>query len=441
MIACRIDNDLCFPDAPAAALASAQDGALVAGSDINSALSASYESKSNVRNLSDFRRETRAWLKENCPPGARGPGQVAWGSNRIELEPDTRLWLERMAERGWTVPTWPRDYGGAELTRDEYRVLVEELKRIGARTPLTGRGVNYIGPTLLELGSESQKARWLPGIARGEGGWAMGYSEPGAGSDLASLSTRAVLDGDRFIINGRKTWTSDAMDCDYIFVLARTDPNRPKHQGISLILVDMHQPGVKVNPIRLISGASPFNETLFEDAVAGADDAVGGLNNGWTVGKRLLQFERSTHAGINISGSQGGRSSASRMPERIGRYVSRRGGILADPEIRDRLIRYEQNGAAQRLTQKRVIEEMRARAPGFASSAVKLTGALHAQEGHELLLAAMGTQGIGWQGDSFESAEVEATREWLRQKALTIAGGTKEIQLNIIAKRVLGLPD
>ena len=394
-----------------------------------------------MSDLTDFRRETRAWLEENCPPGARGPGQVAWGSSSIELEPDTRLWLERMAERGWTVPTWPREYGGAELGRNQYRVLIEELKRIGARTPLTGRGVNYIGPTLLELGSETQKARWLPGIARGKGGWAMGYSEPGAGSDLASLSTRAVIDGDRFIINGRKTWTSDAMDCDFIFVLARTDPERPKHQGISLILVDMSQPGVRVNPIRLISGASPFNETLFEDAVARADDAVGGLNNGWTVGKRLLQFERSTHAGINISGSQGGRTARSRMPEKIERFVHRRGGKLENPDIRDRLIRHEQNGAAQRLTQKRVLEEMQARAPGFASSAVKLTGALHAQEGHELLLAAMGTRGIGWQGEPFEDAEVERTREWLRQKSLTIAGGTKEIQLNIIAKRVLGLPD
>ena len=394
-----------------------------------------------MSDLTDFRRETRVWLEENCPPGARGPGQVAWGSSRIELEPDTRLWLERMAARGWTVPTWPREYGGAELARDEYRVLIGELKRIGARTPLTGRGVNYIGPTLLELGSESQKARWLPGIARGKGGWAMGYSEPGAGSDLASLSTRAVVDGDRFIINGRKIWTSDAMDCDYIFVLARTDPDRPKHQGISLILVDMNQPGVRVNPIRLISGASPFNETLFEDAVARADDAVGGLNNGWTVGKRLLQFERSTHAGINTSGSQGGRTARSRMPEKIGHYVRRRGGKLDNPDIRDRLIRHEQNGAAQRLTQQRVIEETQARAPAFASSAVKLTGALHAQEGHELLLAAMGTRGIGWLGGPFEKAEVEATREWLRQKALTIAGGTKEIQLNIIAKRVLGLPD
>ena len=238
--------------------------------------------------MSSFRSETRAWLEANCPPGARGPGAVPWGSSKVELDSDTRLWLDRMAERGWTVPTWPREYGGAELTRDEYTILIEELKRIDARTPLTGRGVNYIGPTILELGTDDQRRRWLPGIARGEGGWAMGYSEPGAGSDLASLSLRAVRDGDHYILNGRKTWTSDAMEADYIFVLARTDPSLPKHQGISLILVDMDQPGVQVRPIRLISGASPFNETLFEDAVASAADVVGALNQGWTVGKRLL---------------------------------------------------------------------------------------------------------------------------------------------------------
>jgi alkylation response protein AidB-like acyl-CoA dehydrogenase len=391
--------------------------------------------------LDEFRATTRAWLAENCPSGARGPGQTAWGSRRIELEPDVRLWLDRMAERGWTVPTWPREYGGAELTRAQYTVLIEELKRIDARTPLTGRGVNYIGPTILELGSDDQKGRWLPGIARGEGGWAMGYSEPGAGSDLASLSMRATLQGDHYVLNGRKTWTSDAMDCDYIFLLARTAPERPRHQGISLILVDMHQPGVQVRPIRLLSGASPFNETMFEDAIARADDVIGGVDNGWTAGKRLLQFERSTHAGINISGSQGGRSADSRMPEKIRRYVPTENGRIADPALRARLIRYEQNGHAQRLTQKRVIEELTARAPGFASSAVKLSGALHAQEGDELLLEAMGTRGLGWDGAPFADEELEATRSWLRQKALTIAGGTKEVQLNIIAKRVLGLPD
>ena len=391
--------------------------------------------------IDEFRASTRDWLANNCPPGAREAGQIAWGSRKIELEPDVRLWLERMAERGWTVPTWPREYGGAELTRDQYTVLIDELRRINARTPLTGRGVNYIGPTILELGSEDQKSRWLPGIARGEGGWAMGYSEPGAGSDLASLSTRAQLEGDHYVINGRKTWTSDAVDCDYIFVLVRTSPDKPKHQGISLVLMSLDQPGVQIRPIRLLSGASPFNETLFENAVAHVDDLIGGVDNGWTVGKRLLQFERSTHAGINISGSQGGRAVESHMPETIKRYAPIHAGRITDPVLRARLIRYEQNGHAQRLTQKRVIQELEARAPGYASSAVKLTGALHAQEGDEMLLAAMGTRGIGWEGDAFERSETNATRAWLRQKALTIAGGTKEVQLNIIAKRVLGLPD
>ena len=276
--------------------------------------------------LADFRAATRDWLARNCPDGVRGPGAIPWGSRKVAIDADSRLWLERMAERGWTVPTWPRRYGGAELDKARYALLIDELKRIDARPPLTGRGVNYIGPTLLELGSDDQKARWLPGIARGEGGWAMGYSEPGAGSDLASLALRAVRDGDRYVLNGRKIWTSDAMQADYIFVLARTSPEKPKHQGISLILVDMAQPGVQVYPIRLLSGASPFNETLFEDAVASAADVVGGVDNGWTVGKRLLQFERSTHAGINISGAQGGRTAASRLPKVISRYLVLRQG-------------------------------------------------------------------------------------------------------------------
>ncbi len=393
-----------------------------------------------MTDLQTFRQETRAWLEENCPAGARGPGQIPFGSKRIELEPDARLWLERMAGKGWTVPTWPKQYGGAELERAEYEVLIDELKRIGARTPLTGRGVNYIGPTILEFGTDEQKARWLPPITRGEGAWAMGYSEPGAGSDLASLSTRAVRDGDQYIINGRKTWTSDAMDCDYIFVLVRTSIDKSKHDGISLILVDLHQPGVQVNPIRLISGASPFCETLFEDAVASVNDVIGGVDNGWTVGKRLLQFERSTHAGINISGSQGGRTEESTMPETIKQYVPLVDGKLANAGVREHLIRYEMNSHAQRITQRRAIAELNSRAPGFASSAVKLTNALNIQDGDELLIEAMGNQGMTWEGEDY-SREIGATRKFLYNKSLTIAGGTKEVQLNIIAKRVLGLPD
>jgi len=390
--------------------------------------------------LDDFRRDTRAWLAENCPEGARGPGQIPWGSSKVALERDAALWLERMAARGWTVPTWPRQYGGAELSPEEYLVLLEELRRIDARAPLTGRGVNYIGPTLLDYGTADQKARWLPGIARGQGGWCMGYSEPGAGSDLANLSTRAVRAGDQYVVNGRKIWTSDAPESDYIFALVRTNPEAPKHEGISLILIDMHQPGVQVRPIRLISGNSPFCETLFEDAVARHDDVVGPLNQGWTVGKRLLQYERSTHAGINISGTQG-RAVDDRLDTLAKRYVGERRGRIADPSLRQRLTRLEMNQHAYRLTQRRVIEETRARAPGFASSVVKLSGAILTQQRGELRVEILGFRGVGWETPGFSGPELGATRAWLREKAATIAGGTAEIQLNIIAKRVLGLPD
>lgn len=392
--------------------------------------------------LEEFRADTRAWLAENCPSGAQGTGQIPIGSQSIDLEPDIRLWLDRMVERGWTVPTWPRQYGGAELNNDEYKILIEELKHVNARTPLTGRGVNYIGPTILEFGTDDQKARWLPICARGEGAWAMGYSEPGAGSDLASLDTRAVKEGDHYILNGRKTWTSDAIYCDYIFVLVRTSPEKPKHEGISLVLVDMHQAGVQVNPIQLISGASPFCETLFEDALVPVNDLIGGIDRGWTVGKRLLQFERSTHAGINISGSQGGRTEKSQLPGQVIDYVGKINGRLADEAIRSQLTRHEMNTHAQEITQRRAIAEMQSRAPGFTSSAVKLTNALNIQDGDELLMNAMGNKAYHWDADGGATEfEVAAVKKWLYQKALTIAGGTKEIQLNIIAKRVLGLPD
>lgn len=393
------------------------------------------------REKEEFRLDTRSWLQTNCPEGAKGSGQTAWGSSKIVLEKDVALWLERMSERGWTVPTWPKEYGGANLENDLYPILIQELMAIRARTPLTGRGVNYIGPTILELGTDEQKKKWLPGISRGEGGWAMGYSEPGAGSDLASLSTRAEMIGDEYLINGRKTWTSDAMDCDYIFVLARTSDDKPKHQGISLVLVDMDQPGVEVHPIRLLSGASPFNETVFNNAHADSTDVIGGVDNGWSAGKRLLQFERSTHAGINTSGSQGGRSTRDDTKEIVLKYSPVENGKLADSAIRARLLGFQIKKAAQALTQKRTIEETRARAPGFASSAVKLSNALIEQERDEMIVQAMGSLGIGWSGETFSDEEIDTTRTWLKQKSLTIAGGTKEVQLNIIAKRVLGLPD
>lgn len=407
--------------------------------------------------LDSFRAETRAWLEENCPPSARGDargdsrgdargdsrgsGYVPIGSSKIELEPDTRLWLDRMVERGWTVPTWPKQYGGAELDKDEYKVLIEELQRINARTPLTGRGVNYIGPTILEFGTDEQKTRWLPKCARGEGAWAMGYSEPGAGSDLANLRLRAERDGDQWVLNGSKIWTSDAVICDYIFVLCRTSPDKPKHEGISLILVDMSQPGVTPRPIELISGESNFCETVFDNATAPAGDLIGGIDKGWTVGKRLLQFERSTHAGINLSGSQGGRTVENNVRDLVRQYAGDANGDLKDPAIRDRLLRFEMNTAAQRLTQQRAVEEAKARAPGFTSSSVKLSNGRNTKDGDELVVTAMGSRVLCRDTTIADAQEIASAKQWLYQKALTIAGGTEEVQLNIIAKRVLGLPD
>ena len=390
----------------------------------------------------EFRADTRAWLQENCPPGARGDGVIPWGSRKVELPADSRVWLDNMAAKGWTVPTWPSAYGGAELDSEQYLILLEELRRINARSPLIGRGVNYIGPTILELGTEDQKARWLPGMAQGDGGWCMGYSEPGAGSDLASLSTKAERDGDQYIISGRKTWTSDAMHGDYIFALVRTDSTVAKHNGISLILIDMDQPGVQVRPIRLISGSSPFNETLFEGAIANANDIIGPVNQGWTVGKRLLQYERSTHAGINISGTQG-RVADTPLPEIFRDLLPTddASGRILDNDHRSALLNWQMQQCTYEMTQRRAIEETQARAPGFTSSAVKLTGTLLKQERDEIHMAALGFNGIGWESDEFPKEALTHTRTWLHQKSLTIAGGTAEVQRNIIAKRVLGLPD
>ena len=217
--------------------------------------------------LEEFRLKTRAWLEANCPPGARGPGEISNGSSKIEIkDPDTRLWLQRMVEKGWTVPSWPKEYGGGDLSTAEYVVLLEEMGAIRARPALSSFGTSMIGPTLLEYGTEEQKLRHLPRIARAEVEWCQGYSEPGAGSDLASLQTHAELDGDHYVINGSKTWTSGAHNADWMFILVRTNREVPKHEGISFMLLPMDQPGITVKPIMLISGISTFNETFFDNS-------------------------------------------------------------------------------------------------------------------------------------------------------------------------------
>jgi alkylation response protein AidB-like acyl-CoA dehydrogenase len=390
--------------------------------------------------LQEFRRETRNWLEANCPAAARGPGQIPTGSTKIEIEdPDVQLWLERMAERGWTAPMWPKAYGGGGLSRDQYAILLDEMRRINARAPLMGMGTSMIGPTLLELGTEEQKRRHIPPIVRGQRAWCQGYSEPSAGSDLASLRTRAEDRGDHFVINGQKIWTSGAQWADWMFALVRTNPNVPKHEGITFLLLDMNQPGVTVKPIKLISGTSPFCETFFDNAIAKKEDVIGEINKGWTVGKRLLQHERS---GIQSLMGGGPRDAGPNLVDSARAYVGQKRGRIADATMRDQVVRHQMNAHAFRLTQRRTVEETRdAKTPGPATSIFKMYGTELQQERSSLLVELRGFRGIGWSGRGFKSEEVEGTRTWLGERAASIYSGSNEIQRNIIAKRVLGLPD
>ena len=394
-----------------------------------------------VSSNQNFRDEVREWLLSNCPDGAKGPGQLAIGSSKIALEKDVHLWLERCAEKGFTAPTWPVEYGGGGLSPDAAKVLFEEMGKIGARAPLTGMGMTMIGPTLLEYGTEDQKQEHIPKIVRGEVQWCQGYSEPNAGSDLAALMTRAEDRGDHYLLNGQKIWTSGAATADWMFALVRTDPEAPKHEGISFVLLSMDQPGVSVKPIRLISGSSPFCETFFDNAVAYKHNLIGELNKGWTVGKRLLQFERSGIGGLRGGArpAQTGSSLADLAKTYLGTNES---GAIDDTDVREKVIDMNMNRLAFRLTAQRANEENKSGTPGASTSIFKLFGAALQQDGAELKREIMGFKGLGaTDGEGFSTEELTATEEWLHTKATTIYGGSNEIQANIISKRVLGLQD
>ncbi|MCH8256834.1 MAG: acyl-CoA dehydrogenase family protein [Proteobacteria bacterium] len=391
--------------------------------------------------LESFRAETRSWLEGNCPESMRTPmilQEMPGGGKRAKYRnPETKLWLDRCAAMGFTASTWPKEYGGAALSVGENLILHAEMARINARTPLVGMGLSMIGPALLEYGTEEQKTDHLPKITSGEIWWCQGYSEPNSGSDLASLQTKAVLDGDEYVINGQKVWTSGADNADWIFCLVRTDPDASKHNGITFILFSMDQPGISVKPIKLISGLSPFCETFFEDARASRKNIIGTVNEGWTVAKRLLQYERTMIGGIG-----GGNQRSTSLQEIAAEYIGLEEGKLADNSLRHKIIQHSMNDCCFGLAVRRNTEESKTtKAPSFVSSMFKLYGTEQNKFRYELMLEAMGSQMLGWEGEGFSAEELGQTRAWLRTKANSIEGGTSEIQLNIIAKRVLGLPD
>ncbi len=393
--------------------------------------------------MESSRAEPRAWLEENCPPSMRTPmveEETVWGGRNVTFKnPESKLWLERMGAKGWTCPTWPKEYGGGGLSKEENMVLQDELRRIKARPALTSFGISMLGPVLLEYANEAQKQEHIPKIVRGEIRWCQGYSEPGSGSDLASLQTKAILEGDEYIINGSKIWTSYADQADWIFCLVRTDFKAPKHNGVSFILFDMTSNGVTTKPIKLISGASVFCETFFDDVRVPRENLVGTLNDGWTIAKRLLQHERSMISNMGLGGSG---STENSMENQAKQYVGEVDGKIADPELRQRIAAFKMNGEAFSLTLKRAAEEAKvSTGPSATSSMFKLYGTEQNKARFELLLDIQGTNSMGWEGEGFAERELNTTREWLRSKANSIEGGTSEVQLNVIAKRVLNLPD
>ena len=393
-----------------------------------------------MSDLETFRTDVRTWLEANYPASLHAPmteDESPWGGRKMTWSnADAKLWLDRMGAKGWTAPMWPKAYGGGGLTADENRVLQQELAQIGARPALMSFGVWMLGPVLLEYATEEQKQKFLPGIVRGETRWCQGYSEPGAGSDLAGLQTRAEDKGDHYLINGQKVWTSYADQADWIFCLVRTDTSK-KHEGISFMLFDMTTPGVEARPIKLISGSSPFCETFFDNVKVPKDQLVGKLNGGWEIAKRLLQYERQ-----NISAGGFGGGAGLELEEAAKTYVGVSQGKIADADLRARIAAHKMDARAFTLTVRRAEQESKAsKGPSPAVSIIKYAAAAINQEKCELMVEALGTQGLGWEGEGFDPAALRQTRAWLRSKGNSIEGGTSEVNLNVIAKRVLGLLD
>jgi len=393
--------------------------------------------------LETFRAETYAWLAASCPPSLLGrkstPFDGCWGGRRFfDPDPDTRRWLDGMSERGWTAPSWPREYGGGGLSAPEAQVLREEMARLRVPAPLVGFGLSMIGPMLLEFGDEDQKRLHLPAICRGEIRWCQGYSEPNAGSDLASLQCRAVQEGDHFVVNGEKVWTSYGDLSDWMFAIVRTDPGVKKQEGITFLLLDLETPGVRVRPTRLISGKSPFCETYFENVRVPGGNILGRVNGGWTIAKALLQHERTQHGDVFSSGADGAEID---LVSEVRQRVGEQGGRLRDAVLRHEIVQDRLDRRAFELTVQRMRESRRpGTKPGAESSLLKLYASELNMRRLALALRVLGPKASGWEGPGFEPEELALTRDWLRSRGNSIEGGTSEIQLDIIARQLLGLP-
>jgi alkylation response protein AidB-like acyl-CoA dehydrogenase len=389
--------------------------------------------------LERFRTETRDWLEANCPPEMRQPMLVEsdtfWGGrNKTYQSEAQRVWFERMRDRKWIVPHWPSEYGGGGLDQERAKIVRQEMAAISARPPLRSFGIMMLGPALLKYGTEEQKREHIPKILSGEIRWCQGYSEPNSGSDLASLQTRADPDGDDYVINGQKIWTSYANKADWIFCLVRTDFAAKKQEGISFILFDMTSPGVSTKPILLISGSSPFCETFFDNVRVPKSHVVGTVNKGWDVAKYLLAHERDSISGIGDRGAK--RSMSEIAVDAIGVDAQ---GELADPLLRSEVATFAVDEAAFQCASERASDQLKAGQghPAF-SSAMKYYGSELNKRRHNLFMSIGGSDALEWESET--SQHGMTPRSWLRTKANSIEGGTSEVMLGIVAKRILNLP-
>lgn len=392
--------------------------------------------------LEQFRQETREWLEANCPESQRKPivkeEQIWPGRRRTFHDEDAKLWFERMRDKGWTAPEWPTEYGGGGLNPSEAKILEQEMKALNCRPALYDIGIWMFGPALLEHGTEEQKQEHIPKITRGEIRWCQGYSEPSAGSDLASLKTRAEDKGDHFLVNGTKIWTTNADKADWIFCLVRTDPDAPKQEGITFLLIDMETEGVSTTPIELISGESEFCQTFFDDVKVPKANVVGEVNKGWTVAKALLKHERKLMSIMDTIVPKDERDILALAREYIGVGDN---GKLNNAGLRDRITQHLMNAQADALTGFRMYQQHKAGIRDHKLPLImKYVSTSEMQRKDELMLAIMGNRGLSWHDDEYNAGEQKTVQNWAYNKSHTIAGGTSEIQLNIIAKNALGLP-
>jgi acyl-CoA dehydrogenase len=366
-----------------------------------------------MSDLDGFRKEVRDWLETNCPESMRHPyrseADICWGGRDYKFQSDDqKLWLQRMASKGWTAPSWPTEYGGGGLGRAQAKVLKEEMARIHARPPMMSFGISMLGPALLKFGTEALKQQHLPPIVRGEIRWAQGYSEPNAGSDLASLQARADDHGDHFRLTGSKVWTSYGDLGDWMFCLVRTDFDAKKHEGISFVMFDMKSPGVSTRPIKLISGKSPFTETIFDNVRVDKSQVIGELNEGWTVAKYLLTHEREMIAGSGLS-----RAGSVPVSKTAVHVLGTENGVLRNTILRTDIARFEIDKSCLELTIERARDATRAGVSlGAVSSIFKYYGTELNKRRYELMMAIHGHDAMVWEGGESHGGKFHRRRNF-----------------------------